>query len=91
MKESVMSGPVTKHLAQLIAKQVEDKGLVVWYDPERAYASAAAELSLPNTTFVRYDGSFIALRKAVDDRLNDTQAPVWWAMSSWIAPRPTTS
>jgi hypothetical protein len=75
MKESVMTGPVTKHLAQLIAKQVEDKGLVVWYDPERAYAAAAAELGLPNTTFVRYDGSFIAVRKAVDDRLNDTQPP----------------
>ncbi len=70
-----MTGPVTKHLAQLIAKQVEDKGLVVWYDPERAYAAAAAELGLPNTTFVRYDGSFIAVRKAVDDRLNDTQPP----------------
>jgi hypothetical protein len=66
---------VTEHLIQLIARQVEDKGLVVWYDPERAYAAAAAELGLPNTTFVRYDGSFIALRKSVDDRLNDTQPP----------------
>ncbi|MFB1488526.1 MULTISPECIES: PglZ domain-containing protein [unclassified Thiocapsa] len=75
MKEPVLSGPVTKHLAQLIAKQVEDKGLVVWYDPERAYAAAAAELGLPDTTFARYDGSFIALRKAIDDRLNDTHPP----------------
>lgn len=75
MKECVMSGPVTKHLAQLIAKQIEDKGLVVWYDPERAYASVPEALGLSNTTFVRFEGSFIALRKAVDDRLNDTQQP----------------
>jgi hypothetical protein len=66
---------VTEHLIQLIAKQVEEKGLVVWYDPERAYASAAKALGLSNTTFVRYEGSFIALRKAVDDRLNDAHPP----------------
>jgi hypothetical protein len=27
---------VTEYLYQLIAKQVEDRGLVVWYDPEQA-------------------------------------------------------
>jgi hypothetical protein len=42
---------VTEHLLQLIARQVEDRGLVVWYDPERAYTQAAAELALPKTTF----------------------------------------
>ena len=41
---------VTESLFQLIAKQVDEKGLVVWYDPERAYGTAAAELQLPNTT-----------------------------------------
>jgi hypothetical protein len=52
---------VTESLVQLIAKQVDEKGLVVWYDPEHAYAAAAAELSLPNTTVARYDGSFLKL------------------------------
>ena len=54
---------VTESLVQLIAKQVDEKGLVVWYDPEQAYAAAAAELSLPKTTVARYDGSFLQLRK----------------------------
>ena len=54
---------VTEALVQLIAKQVDEKGLVVWYDPEQAYGAAAAELSLPNTTVARYDGSFLKLRK----------------------------
>ncbi len=35
---------VTNYLIGLIAKQVEDRGLVVWYDPERAYAQAVAQL-----------------------------------------------
>lgn len=66
---------VTEYLVQLIAKQVDEKGLVVWYDPEQAYGTAAAELSLPNTTVARYDGSFFRLRKQIDHLLNDGQPP----------------
>src|SRR5580692_274998 len=66
---------ITEALVQLIAKQVDDKGLVVWYDPEKAYGAAAAELCLPNTTVARYDGSFLKLRKEIDHLLNDGQAP----------------
>ncbi len=66
---------VTEHLTQLIAKQVDDKGLVVWYDPEQAYGAAAVELSLPKTTVARYDGSFLKLRKEIDHLLNDGQPP----------------
>jgi hypothetical protein len=66
---------VTEHLVELIAKQVDEKGLVVWYDPEQAYGTAAAELTLPKTTVARYDGSFLKLRKGIDHLLNDVQAP----------------
>jgi hypothetical protein len=66
---------VTDSLVQLIAKQVDEKGLVVWYDPEKAYGAAAAELSLPNTYVARYDGSFLKLRKEIDHLLNDGQPP----------------
>jgi PglZ domain len=66
---------VTESLVQLIAKQVNEKGLVVWYDPEQAYGAAAAELSLPNTTVARYDGSFLKLRKEIDHLINDSQPP----------------
>ena len=30
-------GEVKNHLLDLIAKQVNEKGIVVWYDPEFAY------------------------------------------------------
>ncbi|MHB1558059.1 MAG: PglZ domain-containing protein [Isosphaeraceae bacterium] len=66
---------VTEYLIQLIARQVEEKGLVVWYDPERAYEAEAASLELPGTTVVRYDGSFFQLREEVDHLLNDGQPP----------------
>jgi hypothetical protein len=51
-------GVVTNYLFQLIAKQVEDHRLVVWYDPERAYTAVAAAFKLSNTTVAQYDGSF---------------------------------
>ena len=34
---------VTEHLVQLIAKQVDDKGLVVWYAPEQAYGKTCSK------------------------------------------------
>ena len=33
---------VTDYLILLIAKQVEDRGLVVWFDPERTCSTVAA-------------------------------------------------
>jgi hypothetical protein len=69
------SGVVSEYLVQLIAKQVDDRGLVVWYDPEQTYGTVAADLSLPKTTVARYDCSFFKLRKDIDHLLNDGQAP----------------
>jgi len=66
---------VTESLIQLIAKQVDDKGLVVWYDPEQAYGAVAAELAQPNTVVARYDGSFLQLRKEIDHLLTEGQPP----------------
>src|SRR5437867_5782600 len=68
-------GIVTKYLFDLIAKQVEDHRLVVWYDPEQAYAAAAAELQLPSTIVACYNGSFFQLRHDIDSLLNDEQPP----------------
>ncbi len=66
---------VTDYLFSLIAKQVEDWGLVVWYDPERAYTQGLDELTLPKTTIARYTDSFFRLRHEIDHLLNDGQPP----------------
>ena len=68
-------GIVTTHLFALIAKQVEDHRLVVWYDPEQAYTTVAAALQLPDTTVACYNGNFFQLRHDIDSLLNDEQPP----------------
>ena len=40
-------GIVSDHLVGLIAKQVEDSGLVVWYDPQAEYGAVVERLELP--------------------------------------------
>src|SRR5438046_170587 len=68
-------GVVTQHLIQLLAKQIEDARLVVWYDPEGHYRPVAASLALPETTVVRYDGSFLRLRRETDPLLTALDPP----------------
>ncbi len=71
----MVSGVVTTYLTQLISKQIDDHALVVWYDPEKHYRAVAADLTLPNTTLARYDGSFLQLRRDIDPLLNDQHPP----------------
>jgi len=69
-------GIVTKYLMSLIAKQVDDNGLVVWYDPDRNYTDVVKKLKLPDTEVICYEGSFIQLRWEIDQRkLMDGEEP----------------
>jgi hypothetical protein len=69
------AGLVTEYLRQLIAKQVADHRLVVWYDPDRAYTSAAQALDIPDAAVARYDRSFLELRREIDPLLDGLQPP----------------
>ena len=67
---------VTRHLLDLIARQVEDHGLVVWYDPEDAFpVSRRWTRACPTRRVARYDGSFLQLRRDIDPLLNDLEPP----------------
>lgn len=67
---------VTKYLINLIAKQVADNGLVVWYDPDGTYGDVAETLQIPDTTVLCYDGSFVKLRWEIDQKkLMDDEEP----------------
>jgi PglZ domain len=68
-------GIVSEHLVGLIAKQVEERSLVVWYDPGADYRAVAERLEIPGTTIARYEGSFLKLRRQIDPLLNDLEAP----------------
>ena len=69
-------GVVTQHLISLIAKQINANGLVVWYDPEDAYADALAALH-SQTTVLRYTDSFLCLRWEIDQKhlMDGEEAP----------------
>jgi len=59
-------GKVTEHLLNLISKQVETKGVVVWYDPDKVYASIADCLSIPGATVLRFEDSYFLLRQQIE-------------------------
>lgn len=68
-------GIVTNYLRNLIVKQVDDNGLVVWYDPDRHYTDIASYLEIPNTTITRYKDSFFALRHEIEPLMGDLDPP----------------
>lgn len=68
-------GAVTDYLRSQIAKQIDDNGIVVWYDPEQNYTSTADSLDLPKTHFASYQGSFFTLRHQVDHLLDGPTPP----------------
>ncbi len=70
---------LTEHIINLIKKQIKEKGIVVWYDPDRSYADLARSLELPETTVLYYTDSFFRLRKEIDtwmEYLNRDDRPV---------------
>ncbi len=62
-------GVVSDHLRGLVERQVKERGLVVWFDPEGQYREFAEHLSLPETAVERYEGSFFELRHRVEPHL----------------------
>lgn len=64
-------GVVKDHLNALIAKEVDDHGIVVWYDDERHFADFVESISLREMSVLPYDGSFFALRQQLEAFLNE--------------------
>ena len=70
-----MTGKVSDYLRSLIKKQVDDKGIVTWYDPEGHYQEFVKSLELPGIPLEKYDGSFFALRHRIDPFLSHSDPP----------------
>jgi hypothetical protein len=68
-------GRVTTFLQNVIARQIDERRIVLWFDPERHYVDLVGELTLPDTHIARYDGSFFALRADVDPLLDGSAPP----------------
>ncbi|RRR67234.1 MAG: PglZ domain-containing protein [Candidatus Viridilinea halotolerans] len=57
---------VSDHLRTTIARHIAEHHIVLWLDPEGHYSDLVDQLALRATTVVRYQGSFFALRHALD-------------------------
>jgi hypothetical protein len=57
---------LSDRIRSMIARQVKDRGIVVWYDPEKAYAPLVHDLDLPETTVLLYADSFFRLRHELE-------------------------
>ncbi|MCI0485801.1 MAG: PglZ domain-containing protein [Blastocatellia bacterium] len=66
---------VTDYLRSMISKQVDDRRLVLWFDPEKHYSDIVDNLSLPNTKIARYEGSFFALRNEIEPLMGAASPP----------------
>lgn len=67
-------GIVTDYLIGLIRRQVDEKGIVVWFDPTGLYSDLVSRLELPDTQIARFSGSYLELRRAVDAQMNDVRS-----------------
>jgi len=68
-------GKVTDQLKELLAKQIDKRGIVVWYDPQMHYKDVAPRLNIENTTFVAFEGSYFAVRREVEPLLAADERP----------------
>jgi len=59
-------GKVSDNLIEMLARHVADRGIVVWYDPHKAYTGLVQRLALPGTTFLRYEEGFFRLRQQLE-------------------------
>lgn len=63
-----VTGPVTSHVAEHLTRQLQEHGVVVWYDPEGAFQPVFDALDGPERglTKLALHGSYFALRAAAE-------------------------
>jgi hypothetical protein len=59
-------GKLTDNLQQLLLRQINERGIVVWYDPEKAYTRAVERLALPDVSVLRHEDGFFRLREKLE-------------------------
>jgi hypothetical protein len=67
-------GHVKQYLTSVLSKQIDEKSIVLWYDPEQSYGDFAASLALPDTHIAHFTDSFFALRREIEPFLSSPEA-----------------
>lgn len=60
---------LSDRIRSMIARQVKDRGIVIWYDPENAYARLVQDLNFPEISVLQYEDSFFRLRHVLEPYL----------------------
>ncbi|MFX0203435.1 MAG: hypothetical protein ACFFCW_45615, partial [Candidatus Hodarchaeota archaeon] len=72
-------GKVSDFIKTLVEKQINEHGIVVWYDPESEYEQLLTDIKIDNTAILKYEDSFFRLRHAAEpylEFLDDSNRPV---------------
>ena len=59
-------GKITEEILALIKRQIDERGIVVWYDPERVFSRLLPQLSFGDVPVVSYDDGFFKLREKIE-------------------------
>jgi len=57
-----MAKLVKNYIEKLIKKQIEEHGIVVWYDPDGCYRSMINEIDWVDVPLIKYEGSYYDVR-----------------------------
>ena len=66
---------ITEAIEKLVSEYVHQRGLVLWFDPERHYESVARGLNAGQERILAFDGSFYKLRLTAEPFLRGFDAP----------------
>jgi hypothetical protein len=59
-------GKVSDKVCELLTRQVKERGIVVWYDPEKVYSGLVKLLDITETTILCYESGFFPLREKME-------------------------
>jgi hypothetical protein len=82
-------GVITEALERLIGEYIRDRGLVLWFDPDRHYQEAVRELKAGQERVLTFAGSFYELRREVEPLIRGLDAPklLVYLPAAWEAAR----
>lgn len=69
-------GLVLDEITRRVRAQLDQRGLVLWFDPERHYASVVDGLAADGLPVLRATDGYFALRRALDPWLEIGRAHV---------------
>jgi hypothetical protein len=68
-------GVITEAVEKLVSEYIRDRGLVLWFDPERHYEGVARGLNAGQERVLVFDGSFYKLRLDAEPFVRGFDAP----------------